>query len=159
METEKPWKNPAARFAVPSPIISWSGRTSSPRRAPKLVEVAIVSVSETRAIPSAASSSGPMSLACVHGTCGVGSPCGSAPTVSTPFAERSSTAETRVAPTMAIRMAGSLRVTRGSTTRTASVARPSTRVVESVWSMSAKNALTSSTNLSASVENPHSFGS
>ena len=60
---------------------------------------------------------------------------------------------------MAIRIAGSVRVTRGSTSSTASVASPSARVVEFVWSMLAKNALTSSTKVSASVENPHSFGS
>ena len=100
-----------------------------------------------------------MSPACVHGSCGVGSPCGSAPTVSTPFADRSSTAVTTVAPTMAIRIAGSFRVTSGSTSSTASVASPSARVVELVCAMLAKNALTSSTKVSASVENPHSFGS
>ena len=58
VETAKPWKNPAAMFAAPMPIISWSGSTSSPRRAAKLVEVAIVSVSETSVMPTAAMSSG-----------------------------------------------------------------------------------------------------
>ena len=55
VEIANPWKNPAARFAVPIPIISWSGSTSSPRRAAKLEAVAIVSVSDTSVIPAAAS--------------------------------------------------------------------------------------------------------
>ena len=43
------------------PIISWLAFTSSPRRAAKLVEVAIVSASETSVIPTAAASSAPTS--------------------------------------------------------------------------------------------------
>jgi hypothetical protein len=50
VDTAKPWKHPAARLAVPMRIISWFGSTSSPRRAAKLVEVAMVSVSETNPI-------------------------------------------------------------------------------------------------------------
>ena len=46
-ETAKPWKSPAAMFEVPMPTISWSGLTSSPRLAAKLVAVAMVSVSDT----------------------------------------------------------------------------------------------------------------
>ena len=61
-------------FAAPMPIISWSGATSSPRRAAKLVAVAMVSVSETSVIPTAAMSSGPTSLSFVQGRAGVGTP-------------------------------------------------------------------------------------
>ena len=59
VDTAKPWRNPAAMLAAPRPIISWSGRTSSPRRAAKLDAVAIVSVSDTSVMPTAATSSGP----------------------------------------------------------------------------------------------------
>ena len=67
-------EGPAATFAVPMPTISWFGWTSSPRRAAKLVEVAIVSVSETNVIPIAAIRSGPTSLNSVQGTSATGSP-------------------------------------------------------------------------------------
>ena len=60
-ETAKPWKKPAAMFEAPMPTISWSGFTSSPRRAAKLVAVAMVSVNDTSVIPTAPMSSGPMS--------------------------------------------------------------------------------------------------
>ena len=90
VDTAKPWNRPAAMFAAPMPIISWSGRPSRLRRAAKLAEVAIVSVSETRVMPSAAIDSGPTSPTFVHGTLGVGKPRGSAPTVDTPWADSSS---------------------------------------------------------------------
>ena len=61
-EIANPWNSPAATLAAPIPIISWFGSTSSPRRAAKLVDVAIVSVSETSTIPTAATSSGARSL-------------------------------------------------------------------------------------------------
>ena len=67
VEMAKPWKNPAAMLAAPMPTISWSASTSSPRRAAKLAEVAIVSVSETSVMPSAATNSGTRSLACGPG--------------------------------------------------------------------------------------------
>ena len=63
-------------FAAPMPIISWLGSTSSPRRAAKLVAVAIVSVKETSVMPIAAMSRGTTSLAVVHGNVGVGIPPG-----------------------------------------------------------------------------------
>ena len=75
------------------PTISWSGSTSSPRRAAKLVAVAIVSVSDTRVMPNAATSSGTTSLASVQGMIGPGTPWGSAPTVATPSSARPRTAE------------------------------------------------------------------
>ena len=57
--TGKPWKNEAATFAAPIPIISPSPLTSWPVRAANDEEVEMVSVSETSAIPSApATSSG-----------------------------------------------------------------------------------------------------
>jgi hypothetical protein len=76
VETAKPWKNPAATFAAPMPIISWFGSNSSPRRAAKLDAVAIVSVGETSTMPMAASSNGTTSLSEVHGRLGVGRPLG-----------------------------------------------------------------------------------
>ena len=101
VDTAKPWRNPAATFAAPMPIISWFGSTSSPRRAPKLDEVAIVSARETSVIPTAATSSGPASASFVHGSDGVGTPLGRVPTVRTPCAWRSARAETTVAATIA----------------------------------------------------------
>ena len=80
VDTAKPWKSPAAMFAAPMPIISWSGSTSSPRRAAKLVAVAMVSVSDTRVMPTPATSSGPTSLTLVHGTARAsGTPAGASP--------------------------------------------------------------------------------
>ena len=58
------------------PIISWSGSSSSPRRAAKAAAVAIVSVSDTSMMPTAARSSGPTSSNDVHGNDGVGKPSG-----------------------------------------------------------------------------------
>ena len=159
VETAKPWKNPAAMFATPIPIISWSGWTSSPRLAAKLVDVAMVSVSETSVMPTAARSSGPTSLMLVHGKAGVGTPWGSAPTVFTPCAARSTTAETIVAPMTATSTAGTFRDSRGSTSITTRQARPTASVVTFVWSMPETNAFSSLMNPSASVENPNSFGS
>ena len=109
VDTAKPWKKPAATLAAPMPIISWLGCSSSPRRAAKADAVAMVSVSDTSTMPIAARSSGPTSLNDVHGSDGVGNPCGSVPTVATPWAARSSTADTIVAPTTAISTAGILR--------------------------------------------------
>ena len=95
----------------------------------------------------------------VQGKAGVGTPWGSAPTVFTPCSASPSTAETTVAPTTATSTAGTRRVSRGSTSRTRRQARPTASVVASVWSRPAKNARTSSTNVSASVEKPNSLGS
>ncbi len=106
LEIVKPWNRPAEMLAAPTPIISLSALTDSLRRAAKLAEVAIVSVIDTRVMPTAAISSGPTSPTFVHGTVGVGKPRGSAPTVDTPRADRSNTAETTVAPTITTRMAG-----------------------------------------------------
>ena len=129
VETAKPWNSPAAMFAVPIPIISWSGSTSSPRLAAKLAAVAIVSVSDTSVIPIAAISSGGMSLALVQGRLGAGTPRGSEPTVSTPWSERPRTADATVAPTTATSTAGSRRETRGITSSTANTASPTASVV------------------------------
>ena len=84
VEIGNPWKNPAKALAAPIPIISWLASTSSPRRAAKLVDVAIVSASETSVMPIAAASSAPMSLESTEGNWGRGNPCGSDPTVLTP---------------------------------------------------------------------------
>ena len=67
VETGNPWKSPAKALAAPIPIISWLASTSSPRLAAKLVEVAMVSASDTRVMPIAAASSAPMSLRATDG--------------------------------------------------------------------------------------------
>ena len=51
--TGKPWKKPAKMLAAPMPIISWSPRTRSPRRAANDEAVDIVSASATTAIATA----------------------------------------------------------------------------------------------------------
>ena len=71
-ETGNPWKRPAKALPAPIPIISWLASTSSPRLAAKLVDVAIVSASDTSAIPIAAANSGPMSLRSTDGNWGRG---------------------------------------------------------------------------------------
>ena len=84
VEIANPWKKPAATFAAPMPIISWLGSSSSPRRAAKADAVAMVSVSETRTMPTAARNNGPTSSTDVKGNDGLGQPLGSDPTVETP---------------------------------------------------------------------------
>ena len=121
VETANPCRSPAATFAAPMPVISWSGSTSSPRRAANAVEVAIVSVSETSVIPTAAMRSGHTSLTEVHGTVGFGNPFGSVPTVGM-WSDSPNTADTIVAATTATSTAGILRVIRGSTSRMTSTA-------------------------------------
>src|SRR5262245_10409973 len=138
----KPWKKLEATLAAPIPIISWLGRTSSPRRAAKLDAVAMVSVSDTKVMPTAATSRGPTSDSEVHGSVGRGNPAGSEPTVLTPYELRSSTADTTVAPTTATSTAGMRLVKRGRIRRTASTARPVARARQLVLSSDWKNALT-----------------
>ena len=127
-EMANPRKKPAAMFDEPMPIISWFGRTRSPRRALNDVDRVIVSVSDTSVIPTAATSSGTTSPTSVHGTFGVGSPFGRVPTVAI---SRSNKAVTTVAPTTETRTAGIVRVMRGSSSSTASVASPMVRAVAS----------------------------
>ena len=67
VETGNPWKSPEKALAAPIPIISWLAFTSSPRLAAKLVEVAMLSASDTRVMPIAAASSAPMSLRATDG--------------------------------------------------------------------------------------------
>ena len=64
-----------------------------------------------------------------------------------------------MAPTTATSTAGILVVNRGSTRSSSSTEAPSTSVVRLVWSRLVTNWRTSSTNPSASVEKPNSFGS
>ncbi len=66
---------------------------------------------------------------------------------------------TTVAPTTATSTAGIFDMTCGKISSTARVARPIASAVVFVWSSPSKNDVTSSTNPSASVENPNSFGS
>ena len=123
-ETGNPWKSPARALPAPIPIISWFGSTSSPRRAAKLVEVAIPSAIDTIAIPIAAANSGPMSLRSTDGNCGRGSPCGSDPTVETPSLVRSKSDTESVARITVMRTAGIRDVKRGRISIRASDARP-----------------------------------
>ena len=95
--TGKPWKKPAAMFAAPMPIISWSPCTRSPRRAAKDEAVDIVSARATTEMATAPRNSMTRSP---HGTRGMvngGKPCGSTPIVSTPSASRSSRLTDRAA--------------------------------------------------------------
>ncbi len=62
--TGKPWNSPAAMFAAPMPIISWSPRTRSPRRAANDDAVDIVSASATTAMATAPRNSSGMSAQC-----------------------------------------------------------------------------------------------
>ena len=62
VETAKPWKKPGGDVrGADADHLLVRASTSSPRRAAKLVAVAIVSVSETSVMPTAAISSGPTS--------------------------------------------------------------------------------------------------
>ncbi len=90
------------RRCRPSP--GWD-RPRRPRRAAKLDEVAMVSVSDTRVMPTAAKSSGARSERSVQGSAGRGRPSGRAPTVGM---SRPNNAVTTVAPITATRTAGIL---------------------------------------------------
>ena len=90
---------------------------------------------------------------------GVGSPDGSVPTVFTPSAATSNTAETTVAATTATRTAGIFFEMRGSPISSARVPRPNRSAVVFVLSRLEKKARSLSTDESASVEKPKSLGS
>ena len=75
-EMANPRKKPAAMLAEPIPIISLFGLTRSPRRALNDVDRAMVSVSDTSVIPTAATSSDATSPMSVQGTVGRGQPLG-----------------------------------------------------------------------------------
>ena len=75
-------------------------------------------------MPTAATTSGPTSETEVHGSAGLGTPCGRAPTVSTPWLASPTIAEMIVAPTIATNTAGTRRVIRGSTSSTTNAAAP-----------------------------------
>ena len=81
VEMAKPWKKPAATLAEPMPIISWFGLHLVATAGVRSSTVAMVSVSDTSVMPTAATSSGTTSASSVHGTAGVGSPSGRVPTV------------------------------------------------------------------------------
>ena len=82
--TGKPWKSPAAMLATPMPSISRFPSISRPLRPANAEAVAMVSASETSAMPNAPPTRSGMSDACTSGTVSGGKPCGSAPTRSTP---------------------------------------------------------------------------
>ena len=121
------------------PIISWLGSTSSPRRAPKLEEVAIVSARDTSVMPTAATISGPTSAHFVQGRDGAGTPRGRVPTVDTPCACRSKIAETTVAATIPTSTAGTTLVNRDSTSKMTNTPSPTANAAPTVsWSPSTK---------------------
>jgi hypothetical protein len=157
--TGKPWNRPAAMFAAPIPIISWSPRTRSPRRAAKEDAVDIVSASATTAIATAPSSSAGMSP---HGTVGTvkgGNPWGSTPTVDTPSAWRSRRLTASAATTTTRRTDGIFGRRRCSRRIPTSEATPSTAAVVLASSSPVRNAVASSMSPSASTEKPNSLGS
>ena len=82
--TGNPWKNPAATFAAPIPIISPLPLTSWPVRAANADDVEIVSASATSAIPTAPAMSSGRSDVEMLGIVSGGNPCGSVPTSETP---------------------------------------------------------------------------
>ena len=82
--TGKPWKNPAKMLAAPMPIISWSPRTRSPRRAANDEAVDIVSARATTAMATAPRNSSGRSPHGTVGTVSGGNPWGSTPMVLTP---------------------------------------------------------------------------
>ena len=84
--TGKPWNSPAARLAVPMPIISWLASTSWPVRSANADDVEIVSVSDTSVMPSAPATSNARSANSTPGTVNGGKPWGSSPTSETPSA-------------------------------------------------------------------------
>ena len=140
VEIAKPWKRPAAMFAAPIPIISLVG-----------LDLVAASSGEARRRRDGVGERHERDPHCGDeqrshvvdarpGHAGVGKPCGSEPTVVTPLSASSRTADTTVAPTTATSTAGTRRVKRGRTSSTASTARPTASVVESVWSRLLRNA-------------------
>ena len=94
--TGKPWKSPAPRLATPIPIISLLPSTSSPDRPANADDVAMVSASETSAIPNAPATSGRRSERCTSGMVSGGNPSGSVPTSFTPCCSSPNPAATAI---------------------------------------------------------------
>ena len=118
VEIANPWKKPAATLAAPMPIISWFGCSSSPRRAAKADAVAMVSVSDTSTMPTAARTNGPTSPTDGARERRARDALRQDPTVAIPWSARPSAADRIVAPATATSTAGIRRVIRGSRSST-----------------------------------------
>ena len=159
--TGKPWNSPAARFAAPIPIISFCPSISSPLRAANDDAVEMVSVSDTRAIPSAPPTSNPMSDSAMSGTVRGGNPWGSTPTTSTPWPARSKASAASTEATTATRTPGAFGSQRCRLTITTSPNTPMARAAPTVSPSASPvtKPVSSSRKPSPSTENPKSFGS
>ena len=159
--TGKPWNSPAARLAVPMPIISWLASTSWPVRSANADDVEIVSVSDTRVMPSAPATSNARSANPTSGRVSGGKPWGSSPTSATPSLPRSNTTTAAMAATTATSTPGTLGATLPSPRMMASPATPMAKASGTVSPSATPRTkpLSSSRNESASMENPKSFGS
>ena len=82
--TGKPWNSPAATFATPMAVISWSVSAEYLRREAKMRDMTVVSVRVMTAMPTAAVARTPTSPRGTDGHRGNGSPCGIGPTTGTP---------------------------------------------------------------------------
>ena len=161
MLTGNPWKNPAATFAAPIPIISWFPCTRWPARAANADAVEIVSASATNTMPNAPARSRDRSE---NDTCGIvngGKPLGSGPTTDTPFAVRSNTLTARIAKTTATSTAGIFGIARCRTRIRTSAPTPTASAAATVSPLMTPwtKAFSSGMKPSASTENPNSFGS
>jgi hypothetical protein len=153
-----PWNNPERRLAAPSALISALGSTRRPDLSAVAVERAPVSANETRATARAPAVRVPMRLASMPGKVREGRPEGRGPTLATARSKRiTRTMETNAAtstpglPGRRKRMAWMM-ITLTSETR---------RAWTTVWpSSTAVNvAVSVSTVVSASTENPSALGS
>ncbi len=159
--TGNPLNNPAARFAAPSAMISWSLSTRSPRFDARLRDKVVVSASMTNAIPAAATSSLPVSWRLTSGKLAVGKPEGIRPTTDTPCAVRSKISVAMAEPTTATRIPGTLGSQWRNARITAREAMPTIRLAVTVSPLATPStkALLSSNNRSALALNPKSRGS
>ncbi|CAH0327796.1 hypothetical protein SRABI128_06471 [Microbacterium sp. Bi128] len=159
--TGKPWKRPAARFAAPIPIISWLPRISCPVRAANAVDVEIVSVKDTSAIPRAPANISPRSAKSTWGMVNGGNPRGSSPTSETPFAARSKTAVAAIAATTMTSTAGTLGSHRCRTSISTIPPMPTAAAATTVSPLAtpSTNPTRSPMKFSLSILNPKSFGS
>ena len=144
-------------LAAPMPIISWLGSTSSPRRAAKRTTVAIVSVSETRVMPTAAISSGPTSLS-VRPREATASGVPAAVTDGREWSARPKHGRGDGGADHRDETAGTVLVSCGQHEQDDEHAEPTTSAAACVSSRLSKNAWSSSRKPSASVEKPNSFG-
>ena len=159
--TGKPWKKPAKMLAAPMPIISWSPRTRSPRRAANDDAVDIVSARATTAMATAPRNSSGTSAQGTVGTVSGGKPWGSTPMVFTPSSCRSNRLTAREASTTTTSTAGIFGMSRCISRMPTSETTPIAAAVPlKSWSaMPATKARVSAIRPSASTENPNSLGS